>query len=58
MIELAEFQLEDLRMEEFPRLAEIVYDDDSWTDMQRDLLRAEALDFLGWAGMEAYQAFE
>jgi hypothetical protein len=26
-----------------------------WTDEERDLLRAEALDALGWEGMEAYQ---
>ena len=26
-----------------------------WTDEERDLLRAEAIEALGWEGMEAYQ---
>jgi hypothetical protein len=26
-----------------------------WTDDERDLLRAEAIEDLGWEGMEAYQ---
>jgi hypothetical protein len=42
-----------LRAEDYDRLAE--YDDCPWTDEERDLLRAEALDALGWEGMEAYQ---
>jgi len=31
------------------------YDTSPWTDEERDLLRAEALEALGWEGMEAYQ---
>jgi hypothetical protein len=31
------------------------YDDSQWTDEERDALRAEAVDSLGWEGMEAYQ---
>ena len=30
-------------------------DDSQWTDEERDALRAEAVDSLGWEGMEAYQ---
>jgi uncharacterized protein (DUF433 family) len=30
-------------------------DASAWTDVERDLLRAEALEALGWQGMEAYQ---
>jgi len=33
----------------------LAHDDGPWTDEERDLLRAEALDALGWEGMEAYQ---
>ncbi|HEX5272595.1 MAG TPA: hypothetical protein VFW33_18990 [Gemmataceae bacterium] len=39
--------------EEYERLTR--YDADPWTDEERDRLRAEALDALGWEGMEAYQ---
>lgn len=38
---------------EYERLTS--YDADPWTDEARDLLRAEAVDALGWEGMEAYQ---
>ena len=31
------------------------YDDTPWTDEERDAMRSEALDNLGWEGMEAYQ---
>ncbi len=31
------------------------YDDSPWTDEERDALRSEALDDLGWEGMEVYQ---
>ena len=31
------------------------YDDSQWTDEERDALRAEAVDSLGWEGMDAYQ---
>ena len=31
------------------------YDDLPWTDEERDAIRSEALDELGWEGMEAYQ---
>ena len=31
------------------------YDDSPWTDEERDAMRSEALDDLGWEGMEAYQ---
>lgn len=34
---------------------EPVYDDSPWTDEERDEMRAEALDHLGWEGMEVYQ---
>jgi hypothetical protein len=33
----------------------IGYDARPWTDEERDLLRAEAVEALGWEGMEAYQ---
>jgi hypothetical protein len=39
--------------EEYERLTH--YDTDPWTDEERDRLRAEAVDKLGWEGMEAYQ---
>ena len=29
-----------------------------WTDEERDPLRAEAVEALGWEGMEAYQDHE
>ena len=32
-----------------------LYDDSPWTDEERDAIRSEALDELGWEGMEAYQ---
>jgi hypothetical protein len=38
--------------EEYERLTD--YDTGPWTDEERDLLRAEAVDALGWEGMEAY----
>jgi hypothetical protein len=38
---------------EYERLTD--YDASPWTDEERDLLRAEALDALGWDGMESYQ---
>ena len=44
-----------LRLEEYERLSRGDYDDSPWTDEERDLLRAEAVEALGWAGMEAYQ---
>ena len=39
--------------EEYERLSR--YDTGPWTDEERDLLRAEAVEALGWEGMEAYQ---
>ncbi len=42
-----------LSEEEYERLT--VYDTGPWTDEERDLLRAEAVESLGWQGMEAYQ---
>jgi hypothetical protein len=39
--------------EEYERLTS--YDADPWTDEERDLLRAEALEALGWEGMDVYQ---
>ncbi len=39
--------------DEYERLSR--YDSDPWTDEQRDLSRAEAVEALGWEGMEAYQ---
>jgi hypothetical protein len=42
-----------LSEEEYERLTG--YDASPWTDEERDLLRAEALEALGWEGMEAYQ---
>jgi PHD/YefM family antitoxin component YafN of YafNO toxin-antitoxin module len=42
-----------LRAEDYDRLME--HDEGPWTDEERDLLRAEALEALGWEGMEAYQ---
>ncbi len=33
-------------------------DDGSWSDQEREALRGEALDELGWEGMEAYQVDE
>jgi hypothetical protein len=39
--------------EEYVQLA--AYDSDPWSDEERDLLRAEALDALGWEAMEPYQ---
>lgn len=38
---------------EYERLRE--WDASPWTDEERDLLRAEAVEALGWDGMEAYQ---
>jgi hypothetical protein len=42
-----------LSEEEYERLTG--YDTGPWTDEERDLLRAEAVEALGWEGMEAYQ---
>jgi hypothetical protein len=42
-----------LSEEEYERLTG--YDTGPWTDLERDLLRAEAIEALGWEGMEAYQ---
>jgi hypothetical protein len=39
--------------DEYERLSH--YDADPWTDEERDLLRAEAVEALGWEGMDAYQ---
>jgi hypothetical protein len=41
--------------EVFDRLRELCYDDSPWTDEEQDAIRAEALDQLGWEGMETYQ---
>ena len=30
-------------------------DESSWTDEERDALRLESLESLGWEGMDAYQ---
>lgn len=42
-----------LSEEEYERL--LGNDAGPWTDEERDLLRAEAVETLGWEGMEAYQ---
>jgi hypothetical protein len=39
--------------EQYEQLA--AYDLSPWSAEERDLLRAEALETLGWEGMEAYQ---
>jgi hypothetical protein len=44
-----------VRADIFDRLRELCYDDSPLSDEERDALRAEALDNLGWEGMEAYQ---
>lgn len=44
-----------IRADVFDRLRELSYDDAPWTDEERDAVRVEALDSLGWEGMEAYQ---
>jgi hypothetical protein len=44
-----------VRADVFDRMRELMYDDSPWTDEERDLLRAEAVEALGWEGMEAYQ---
>lgn len=44
-----------LRADAFDRLRAHQYDGSPWTDDERDALRSEALDALGWEGMEAYQ---
>lgn len=41
-----------LRSEEYERLTDD--DDSSWTDEEREMLRAEAVEALGSDGMEAY----
>jgi len=42
--------------EQYERLAS--YDLSPWSDEERDLLRAETVEALGWEGMEAYQEDE
>jgi hypothetical protein len=32
------------------------WDDGPWTEEERDLIRAESVDALGWEGMDAYDA--
>ncbi len=44
-----------VRADVFDRLKGLLQDDSPWTDEERDILRAEALDALGWEGMDAYQ---
>ena len=44
-----------IRLEEYERLTGEAYDATDWTDEERDLMRAEALESLGWADMDAYQ---
>jgi hypothetical protein len=44
-----------VRQEVYERLMELAYDASPWTDEEGDLLRAEAVEALGWEGMEAYQ---
>jgi hypothetical protein len=39
--------------EQYAQLA--AYDSGPWSDEERELLRAEALDALGWEGMEPHQ---
>jgi hypothetical protein len=39
--------------EQYAELA--AYDSGPWSDEERELLRTEALDALGWEGMEPYQ---
>ncbi|HVA51670.1 MAG TPA: hypothetical protein VNH11_35345 [Pirellulales bacterium] len=39
--------------EQYAQLA--AYDAGAWSDEERDLLRAETLEALGWEGMEPYQ---
>ena len=44
-----------VRADVFDRLRELSYDDSPWSDEEREALRAQSLDALGWEGMEAYQ---
>jgi len=44
-----------LRAEVFDRMREHQYDASPLADDERDAIRAESLDALGWEGMEAYQ---
>ncbi len=44
-----------LRLEEYERLTGEAYDASPWTDEERDQMRAEAIESLGWDGMDAYQ---
>lgn len=39
-------------------LEELDYDASPWTDDERDALRIEALNELGWEGMHSYQEDE
>jgi len=43
-----------LRAEDYDRLTD--YDDTPWTDEERDVLRAEAVESLGWEGMDDKQS--
>lgn len=47
-----------VRAEVFDRLHELSYDASPWTDDERDALRSESLDELGWEGMQSYQDAE
>jgi len=47
-----------VRAEVFDRLHELSYDASPWTDDERDALRIESLDEVGWEGMQAYQDAE
>lgn len=44
-----------VRADVYERLRGLACDDSPWTDDERDAIRAEAVDALGWEGMEAYQ---
>ena len=44
-----------LRQDVYERLTGEEYEYGPWTDEERDLLRAETVEALGWEGMEAYQ---
>ena len=44
-----------VRADVFDRLRDLSYDDSPWTEDERDALRSEVLDELGWEGMESYQ---
>ena len=44
-----------MRADVFDQLRELANDDSAWTDEERDLVRAEAVESLGWEGMDVYQ---